>query len=38
MFDQQPNDETDFAKAKGHESFRRALEIAAGGGHNILML
>src|SRR5262245_22037746 len=38
LFTQAPDDELDFAEVKGQESVKRALEIAAAGGHNILLI
>jgi magnesium chelatase family protein len=38
LFNQPLEDDVDFAEVKGQESVKRALEIAAAGGHNVLTL
>lgn len=38
IFDQSYEDEIDFAEVKGQESVKRALEIAAAGGHNVILI
>ena len=38
LFAHEPGDENDFSEVKGQENVKRALEIAAAGGHNVILI
>jgi len=38
IFDEALSDDVDFSEVKGQEHVKRALEVAAAGGHNVIMI
>jgi len=38
IFEQAPSGDADFSEVKGQEHVKRALEVAAAGGHNVIMI
>jgi magnesium chelatase family protein len=38
LLDRAPEDDLDLAQVRGHFALKRALEVAAAGGHNVLLL
>jgi magnesium chelatase family protein len=38
LFQHEASDENDFSEVKGQENVKRALEIAAAGGHNVILI